>query len=131
MSPVVSKKMPLLTVAVSDTAHCPCPRLHRFRPASHKSATRPIKTEKGNLARSQIPYSYSNGAEGGTRTPTGFPTTSFVEKRTEPMAPSRWCPVEAVRGIGFPAIYLIVKPTAVPILSQSYPVAVTLVTVAV
>ena len=46
---------------------------------SHKSASRPEKTEKGNLARSQIPFSYSNGAEGGTRTPTGFPTT-----------PSRW-----------------------------------------
>src|SRR4030066_1266935 len=45
----------------------------------HKSASRPEKTKKGNLAISQIPFSYSNGAEGWTRTPTGFPTT-----------PSRW-----------------------------------------
>src|SRR3989304_8453466 len=69
MSPVVSKKMHLLTVAVSDTAHCPCPRLHRFRPASHKSATRAVFMKKGNPERSQIPFNYSNGAEGGTRTP--------------------------------------------------------------
>src|SRR3990172_2751435 len=80
MSPVVSKKMPLLTVAVSDTAHCPCPRLHRFRPASHKSATRAVFMKKGNPARSQIPFNYSNGAEGGTRTPTGFPTTPQIRE---------------------------------------------------
>ena len=43
--------------------------------ASHKSATRAIFTKKGNPARSQIPFSYCDGAEGGTRTPTGFPAT--------------------------------------------------------
>ena len=43
-------------------------------PASHKSATRDDFTKKGNLAVGQIPFTYSNGAEGGTRTPTGFPT---------------------------------------------------------
>jgi hypothetical protein len=42
---------------------------------SHKLATRAEKTKKGNLAQSQIPFEYCDGAEGGTRTPTGFPTT--------------------------------------------------------
>jgi len=35
--------------------------------ASHKSATRPDFMKKGNLARSQIPFEYCDGAEGGTR----------------------------------------------------------------
>src|SRR3990172_5522586 len=48
-------------------------------PPSHKLASRPVFTKKGTSAESRNPYSYSNGAEGGTRTPTGFPTT-----------PSRW-----------------------------------------
>ena len=30
--------------------------------------------KKGNLALSQIPFEYCDGAEGGTRTPTGLPT---------------------------------------------------------
>ena len=33
-----------------------------------------LKYEKTNLARGQIPFEYPNGAEGGTRTPAGFPT---------------------------------------------------------
>jgi hypothetical protein len=35
----------------------------------------PFFTKKGNLARGQIPFKDCDGAEGGTRTPTGFPTT--------------------------------------------------------
>jgi len=44
-------------------------------PVSHKSATRAVYSKKGNLASTRIPFKYSNGAEGGTRTPTGLPTT--------------------------------------------------------
>ena len=42
---------------------------------SQKLASRPGFMKKGASAESRNPFDYSNGAEGGTRTPTGFPTT--------------------------------------------------------
>jgi len=38
---------------------------HELFNASHKWATRGDFTKKGNLARSQIPFEYCDGAEGG------------------------------------------------------------------
>src|SRR3989304_2927023 len=44
-------------------------------PVSHKSASRLVFKKKGTSAESRNPFEYCHGAEGGTRTPTGFPTT--------------------------------------------------------
>jgi hypothetical protein len=43
--------------------------------ASHFLASRAVFMKKGNLSEIRIPFDYCDGAEGGTRTPTGFPTT--------------------------------------------------------
>ena len=59
-----------------------------FSSASHKLATRPDFTKKGNLAFGQIPFEYCDGAETGTRTPTGssrplaHPQASIVSRRS-------------------------------------------------
>ena len=57
----------------------------RLLAASHKSASRAVFTKKGNLAISQIPFWFCDGAEGGTRTPTGFPrpATPFSAPKIE------------------------------------------------
>src|SRR3990172_7753888 len=46
-----------------------------FSPPSHKSASRAVFMKKGTPAQSRNPFENCHGAEGGTRTPTGFPTT--------------------------------------------------------
>jgi hypothetical protein len=46
--------------------------------ASQFLATRAIFSEKGIPAISRNPFLFCHGAEGGTRTPTGFPTTPIT-----------------------------------------------------
>jgi hypothetical protein len=44
------------------------------KPWDQNGTKTPTSSKKGNLARGQIPFKYCDGAEGGTRTTTGFST---------------------------------------------------------
>src|SRR3972149_1615252 len=63
-------------------------------PVSHKSASRLVFKKKGTSAESRNPFEYCDGAEGGTRTPTGFPTTpaecSFTVASLRDRISARW-----------------------------------------